>query len=100
MNSPFVIEFTSKAVEDLRWFKKSEQRLIISHLESQLIHDPVVETRNRKRLRPNRLAEWELRVGRFRIFFDMELESHRIKIEAVGYKTGNRIMIQGEEYKL
>jgi mRNA-degrading endonuclease RelE of RelBE toxin-antitoxin system len=67
----FEIKFTEGAIEDLRLLKRAERRKILAELESQLTHEPTVETRNRKRLRPNRLAEWELRIGRFRIFYDV-----------------------------
>ena len=96
----FQIHFTPDAIEDLRWFKKAEQRRILAELESQLIYEPAVETRNRKRLRPNQLAEWELRLDRFRMFFDMDEENLLIQVQAVGYKRGSRLFIQGKEYEL
>ena len=68
----FDIVFTPEALEDLRLFKKGERTRIIEALEEQLSHEPNNETRNRKRLRPNQTAEWELRVDRFRIFYDIE----------------------------
>ena len=96
----FKITFTPEAIEDLRWFKKAERKRILEELESQFSYEPAVETRNRKRLRPNRLAEWELRVGRFRVFFDIDPENRLIKVEAVGYKRGSRLFIHGKEYEL
>lgn len=74
----FEIKFTSDAIEDLRWFAKTDRKRIMAALESRLGHEPTVETRNRKRLRPNRLAEWELRSGGFRVFFDVKEEDHLI----------------------
>jgi mRNA-degrading endonuclease RelE of RelBE toxin-antitoxin system len=56
-----------------------------------------VETRHRKRLRPNRLAEWELRIGDFRVFYDVDCEAQRVKIAAIGYKEGSTLIIRGEE---
>ena len=96
----FEIKFTPEAIEDLRWFQRATRRKILTELESQLSYEPAVETRNRKRLHPNKLAEWELRVERFRVFFDMDLENRLIKVEAVGYKEGSRLFIQGREYPL
>jgi mRNA-degrading endonuclease RelE of RelBE toxin-antitoxin system len=77
-----------------------DQRRVIESVEEQLRHQPAQETRNRKRLRPNELAEWELRVASFRIFYDVEEENEIVKIEAVGYKQGNVLFIRGEEYQL
>ena len=94
------ITFTPDAIEDLRWFKKAERTQIIAEIEAQLSHEPASETRNRKRLRPNELAEWELRAGRFRVFFDIDSENRLIAVEAVGYKRGSCLFIRGEEYVL
>lgn len=38
-------------------FTKVERKQIIAELELQLTYEPMVETRNRKRLRPNKVAE-------------------------------------------
>jgi mRNA-degrading endonuclease RelE of RelBE toxin-antitoxin system len=70
----FHITFTPEAIEDLRWFIKVDRKSIMEEIETQLRYEPAVETRNRKRLRPNQLAEWELRSGGFRVFFDVEEE--------------------------
>ncbi len=96
----FEITFTPKAVEDIRWFKKVERKKILAKLVSQLSYEPAIETRNRKRLRPNKLAEWELRLDRFRVFFDIDPKNRLIRVEAVGYKRGSRLFIHGKEYEL
>jgi mRNA-degrading endonuclease RelE of RelBE toxin-antitoxin system len=64
------------------------------------VHQPTQETRNRKKLRPNQIAEWELRVDKFRIFYDLDEAREVVKIEAVGYKKGSCLFIHGEEYSL
>ena len=96
----FEIEFTPEAIEDLRSLKRVERKQILAELESQLSYEPAIETQNRKRLRPNKLAEWELRAERFRVFFDIEEDNRLIKVVAVGYKRGSRLFIRGEEYML
>ena len=96
----FEIKFTEQAIADLKLLKKAERRSIMSELEANLIKEPAVETRNLKKLRPNQLAEWELRLGDFRIFYDVDPDNALIKIQAVGYKEGSRLIIQGKEYKL
>ncbi len=97
---PFEIEFTPEAIEDMRLLPKNERRVVLRGIESQFRHQPLRETRNRKRLRPNQVAEWELRVGKFRVFFDVDPEGKQVKVEAVGYKTGSRLFIHGKEYEL
>ena len=96
----FQLAFTLGALEDLRMLRKYDQRQVIDAIEQQLSHQPTVETRNRKRLRPNMVAEWELRVGEFRVFYDVDVEASLVKIEAIGYKKGNILFIHGEEYEL
>jgi mRNA-degrading endonuclease RelE of RelBE toxin-antitoxin system len=72
----------------------------MDEIESCLKYEPDRETRNNKRLRPNRLAEWELRVDRFRVFYDIDGEERAVKIEAVGHKRGNSLYLRGEEFEL
>jgi mRNA-degrading endonuclease RelE of RelBE toxin-antitoxin system len=96
----FEIKLTEEAIEDLRWFKKTEQAYILDELEAAVSKEPAAETRNRKRLRPNQLAEWEVRIGDFRVFYDIDQESKLIKIQAAGYKERNKLLIRGKEYKL
>ena len=96
----FEIKFTPDAIADLRWFIKEDRKTIMAELETQLCYEPAVETRNRKRLRPNKLAEWELRLGGFRVFFDVEEEDRLIQVIAIGYKEGSRLFIRGREYAL
>ncbi|NUQ64193.1 MAG: type II toxin-antitoxin system RelE/ParE family toxin [Pirellulales bacterium] len=96
----FHVDFTPEAVRDLRMFRKYDQQQIIAAIENQLPHRALLETRNRKRLRPNQLAEWELRVDDFRVFYDVDAENGVVKIEAVGYKQGSKLFVHGEEYEL
>jgi hypothetical protein len=97
----------------LKSFRKHEQEQILTAIENQLAHQADQETRNRKRLRPNQLAEWELRVGDFRVFYDIEQADTGqadteqaepseavVKIVAVGYKQGSKLFVHGEEYEL
>jgi mRNA-degrading endonuclease RelE of RelBE toxin-antitoxin system len=96
----YEIRFTPEALDDLKALRKSEQKEILDGIDTQLKHEPAVETRNRKRLRPNDVAEWELRVGRFRVFYDVREEVKVVRVEAVGHKDDNKLFIHGEEYVL
>ena len=96
----FEIKFTEEAITDLQWFKKAERGHIVGELETMVSLEPTTETRNRKRLRPNELAEWEARIGDFRVFYDVDQENKLVKIEAVGYKKGSQLFIRDKEYKL
>jgi mRNA-degrading endonuclease RelE of RelBE toxin-antitoxin system len=94
------IEFTPEAYDDLGSLRKFDQKRLVAAVEVQLLHEPTRETRNRKRLRPNNLAEWELRVEAFRIFYDVLIEDEIIKVVAIGQKEGNDLFVHGEKYEL
>lgn len=64
----YEIEYTPEAREDLNSFRKFEQKRILDEIDAQLQYEPNVETRNRKKLRPNDVAEWELRIDNVRVF--------------------------------
>jgi len=79
----------------LKTIGRKYHSLIRTTIESELQVEPDVETRNRKPLkRPVTFeAEWELRFGpdnRFRVFYDINIESHEVYILAIGVKKGNR----------
>jgi hypothetical protein len=60
-----------------------------------------VETRNRKPMRPNPLAPWELRVGDLRVYYDVaETPEPKVLIRAVGIKERNRVRIGRKELEL
>ena len=82
----FDIKFTDRALEDLRVFSKVEQKRIVAALESELTLGAASETDDRKRLHPNGLGEWEIRFGKIRVFYDVDIENGTVKIEAVGKK--------------
>jgi mRNA-degrading endonuclease RelE of RelBE toxin-antitoxin system len=94
------IEFTTTAIEDLNSFRKFEQQTIITGIETQLKDEPNIETRNRFRMRPNDIAEWELRIGKFRVFYNVEEEVEIVSIEVVGFKRGNQLFVRGKRRDL
>jgi len=94
------IEFASEAIEDLKSFRKFEQQTVISGIDTQLRHEPTLETRNRFRMRPNDVAEWELRIGKFRVFYNVERDVEIVSIEAVGLKKGSQLLVRGKRRDL
>jgi mRNA-degrading endonuclease RelE of RelBE toxin-antitoxin system len=92
------VEFTESAFADLIYLKRFEQSLILAAIERQLTGEPLTRTRNRKPLRPNDLAMWELRIGKYRVFYDVA--SNTVKIKAVGWKEHDRLFISGKEFLL
>ena len=74
---------------------------MLDAIKLQLRHEPFRETRNRKRLRPNPLAPWELRVGTLRAFYEPDIESHGlVNVLAIGVKDGRRLLIDDKEIEI
>ena len=67
---------------------------VVNTADRQLVSEPMSETRNRKPMRPNPIAPWELRIGNLRVYYDVEEEPERkVVILAVGVKQRNRVRI-------
>ncbi|WP_445246585.1 type II toxin-antitoxin system RelE family toxin [Microcoleus sp. OTE_8_concoct_300] len=93
----YQIEYTPQAIEDLKYFKKHEQQQILSEIPVQLRYEPSVETRNRKRTRPNSIAGWELRIAEFRVFYNVEEQVQIVEIKRIGEKEGNNFLFRGQQ---
>jgi len=106
--SQFAIFFDDSIVQHLAAIERKDHALILGSIEQQLSHEPTVPTRNQKALRiPNAInainATWELRCGtnnRYRIFYDVDIESRYIIVLAIGKKLGNQLTIGREEFDL
>jgi mRNA-degrading endonuclease RelE of RelBE toxin-antitoxin system len=90
----YEIEFQPHALNDLKSLRKFQQQQVLDSIEMQLRQRPTVATRNRKRLRPNETAEWELRVGQLRVFYNTDEDPLVVRIEAIGLKVGNLLFIR------
>jgi len=70
-------------------------------VEKQLQYQPAVETRNRKPMRPNTIAPWELRIGNLRVYYDIgDKPEYVVYIRAIGIKYRNNVRIGKEVIKL
>lgn len=75
--------------------------MVFDAVDEQLGHEPTVETRNRKPMRPNPLAPWELRIGVLRVYYDVQEEPEKVvTVLAIGIKVRNRVFIGGVEVEL
>ena len=98
---PYSIEYSPDAEDHLRFLTARQQAIVLDTVDEQLTHQPTVETRNRKPMRPNPLAPWELRIGALRVYYDVEDTSEpKVYIRAVGIKERNRIRIAGAIFEL
>lgn len=96
MNHEIII--TVEAQEDYEAFKAHERRIILAGIKTQLEHEPLIETRNRKPLRDNPIAPWELRIGKFRVFY--QVEGTVVTVGAIGHKEHNKLILRGKEVTL
>jgi len=75
--------------------------MVLDTVDRQLADQPMTETRNRKRMRPNPLAPWELRIGDLRVYYDIQdIPVPKVFIRAIGIKRRQRVFIGREEMDL
>jgi mRNA-degrading endonuclease RelE of RelBE toxin-antitoxin system len=100
MKARFDLDFSPDSQEHLASLRKVDQVKVISAIESRLSQEPLTPARNRKPMRSNLIATWELRVGNFRVYYDVDADQRIVLIRAVGLKDRNRILIGGEQVDL
>jgi mRNA-degrading endonuclease RelE of RelBE toxin-antitoxin system len=93
---PFKITITEDADRQFRSLPVREQRILEAAIQSRLEHQPTTPTKAIKRLRPNPLAEFELRAGDLRALDNVE--GDEVVLLIVGRKVGNKLIVEGEEF--
>lgn len=96
----YKVRFSLDAASEWRSLNRRDRQVVIHQIEMRLTYAPGEETRNLKHLRSNNLAEWELRVNQFRVFYDIDEQASIVEVVAIGYKRGNRLFVAGKEYEL
>jgi mRNA-degrading endonuclease RelE of RelBE toxin-antitoxin system len=103
----YQIDYSPDAEGHLRALTARQRAIVLDTIDEQLADQPGVETRNRKPMRPNPIAPWELRIGDLRVYYDIqesyktdEQQKPRVLILAVGIKDHNRLIIGGQEVEL
>lgn len=98
---PYRIEYSPDTEDHLLVLTKRQQRIVLDTVNKQLVYEPTVETKNRKPMRPNPVAPWELRIGNLRVYYDVEEEPEQVVlIRAVGVKERSRVRIGREVIEL
>jgi len=100
---PYTVEFAESVEYHLAALTAPDRTTVLAAIERQLIHEPLRETKNRKPLRPNPIAPWELRVGDLRVFYEVtgsRPDVGLVRVLAVGRKRHNVITIGGKEIQL
>ncbi len=96
----YQIEVTEEAATDLRHYPAAQRKVIVDAIRVQLAHEPLTPTRNRKRLRQNPISAWEIRVGRYRVLYDVREEARTVIVTAVGHKEHNGLYVRGKKVEL
>jgi mRNA-degrading endonuclease RelE of RelBE toxin-antitoxin system len=94
---PYRIEYSPDAEGHLRALTARQRSIVLDAVDEQLRHEPTVETRNRKPMRTNPLAAWELRIGDLRVYYDVgEGADAVVSVRAIGIKERDQVWIAGE----
>jgi mRNA-degrading endonuclease RelE of RelBE toxin-antitoxin system len=88
----YAIRYDPGAADEIRGLTAYYQRRILAEIQTHLTRTPTVRTNRRKPL-PN-LAHpweavspiWELRVGEYRVFYDVSEVDHMVRVLAVRHK--------------
>jgi mRNA-degrading endonuclease RelE of RelBE toxin-antitoxin system len=92
----YTLEFSEMVAEYLGELRAFDRKQVIDQLDAQLTHQPTVETRNKKKLvglsPPWEHVEpiWELRVGEFRVFYDVDEAESRVIVRAIRRKPPHK----------
>ena len=88
----YTIDITDVAYDELAAIKAFYRNQIADAIVEQLPHEPTTATKNRKMLlgiQPDfehQPPVWELRVGRYRVFYDVNEELKSVLIRAIRLK--------------
>lgn len=98
---PYRIEYSPDAEGHLSALTAAQEATVLDQVDEQLTHEPAVETRNRKPMRPNPVAPWELRIGPLRVYYDIQEEPEPVVlVRAVGIKRRNQVRVGGRVIEL
>ncbi len=92
----FRLTITAEAERHLEALATHERRTLEASVIARLLQQPTTPTRAVKRLRPNRLAEYELRAGDLRVLYNVE--GDEVVLLVIGRKVGNVLVVAGEEF--
>lgn len=92
----YSMEYAKGVVGDLAALRAYERSQILDRIEEQLAHHPTQQTRNKKilvglippweHLQP----VWELRVGEYRVFYDVDEGASCVIIRAIRHKPPHK----------
>ncbi len=97
----YIIKYAPETLAHIQLLTHRQQIIVLDVVEKQLTYQPTIRTRNRKPMRSNPLATWELRIDDLRVYYEVEEEPvPTVFIRAIGIKERNTVRIGGEIIKL
>ena len=94
----WTVTLKESVIDDLRWFGRKDGHILLDEAEDRLEADPLEESRSMKTLRPNPVAQRELRLfGKYRVLFNVDEEEEEVTIILVGEKRGSALLVRGQE---
>ncbi len=92
----FRIIITDRADRQLESLTARDRNTVRTAVTERLRHQPTTASRAIKQLRPNPVADYELRVGDLRVLYDINGADVVVKI--VGRKVGNESVVEGKVF--
>ena len=92
----YEIGYAEGVADDLAGLSARDRRRVLDKIDEQLLHTPTEETKNKKilaGLEPPWEHEdpvWELRVGKCRVFYDVNESQQRVIVRAVRVKPPHK----------
>ena len=98
---PYAVKYSPETVEHMEALTARQRTNVLDGVDEQLSDQPAVETKNRKPMRANALAPWELRIGDLRVYYEVqEMPEPEVQIRAIGVKERNQVRIANKVVKL
>lgn len=92
----YEVRLSESAAEELDRLRAYDRRPILQAIEQQLSRAPDVPTRTKKMLKnltppfPAIPPIWQLRVGEYRIFYDVDLSARAVYVRAIRRKPPHK----------
>ena len=92
----YAVDYAEGVEDDLVGLRAYDLARILDKIDEQLIYEPARETRNKKMLvglvPPWDYLEpaWELRVGEYRVFYDVDERTLTVTIRAIRFKPPDK----------
>jgi len=88
----FAIRFARGALQDLKRLRGHDRARVVDEIQHRLTHQPQEPDRNRKELAglvppwEHVKPVWELRIGDYRVFYDVDSDAQLVIVRAIRRK--------------